>query len=261
MTDEFSRPLDGWPAQRKLSEVTEPLPSSPPPNPPGSRPPVLSPAARHMDALRGPAPARARAPLLDTLAVAPAPVPRPVATKTTPKAASRLLHPVSAGGPGQFDDSWVPATAIFTANPALRLAQLMTLGQGALALITGVSLIQHGMTLAKIGSGVNLATSASLARNYGIGIVIVGALFILGAMVVAHPSQIIRTLLTVFEVVALGLTLAAHFGGGSVLGFWTVVWMGSTGSALIPFAAMVGGQSAVIYLLAIHPPTYKAFAR
>lgn len=224
MPDKFSRPSDGWPAQRATAS------------------------------------GRPRAPLLDMPAVAPAPVPRPGSTRTAPTAASRLLHPAPAAGLGQLN-GWVPATTIFTPNPGVRLAQLMTMGQGALALITGVNLIQHGVTLEKIGSGVNLTASASLARNYGIGIIVVGALFILGATFVAHPSQIIRTLLAVFEVVALGLTLAAHFGGGSVLGFWSVVWMGSTGSALIPFGAMVGLQSAVIYLLAIHPPTYRALAR
>ena len=150
---------------------------------------------------------------------------------------------------------------MFRANQGLRLAQLIALTQGTTALITGINLIQGGMTLERMGSGVNLTTSAWLARNYGIGVVIVGALIILGATFVAHPSQIIRTLLVVFEVFALCLTLAAHFGGGSVVGFWTVLWMGATGSALVPFGAVVGLQSAVIYLLAIHPPTYKAFAR
>ena len=158
-------------------------------------------------------------------------------------------------------DEELPARRPFTANDGLRIAQLVVLVQAALALVTGFNLVQGGMSLARLGSGVNLPASTSLASNYGIGIVIIGLLFIAGAVLITIPSQIIRTLLALLEIVALGLTLTAHFGGGSVLGLATVLGVGSSGSALVPFGAVVGLQSAAIYLLAMHPATYRAFDR
>ena len=149
----------------------------------------------------------------------------------------------------------------FASNPALQLAQAVLAAQSLLAFITAIDLIRGATSLAQLGTGANLGATSSLATHYAIGIIVIGALLLIGTLVVSHPSQIARTLLVVLEVIALGLTVAAHFGGASVLPVWTVLGMGVTGSAVIPFGAVVGLQSAVIYLLAIHPPTYRAFAR
>ena len=88
----------------------------------------------------------------------------------------------------------------------------------------------------------------------------IAVVLLLSLVTVSLPSQIVRGLLSVLEIVMLGVTLAAHFGGGSVLGFVTVLTMGASGGAIIAFGGVVAIQSAVIYLLAIHPPTYRAFA-
>lgn len=160
-----------------------------------------------------------------------------------------------------MSDAELPPPRPFTANDGLRIAQLVVLAQAALALVTGFSLVQGGMTLARLGSGVNLPASTSIAANYGIGVVVIGLLLISGAILITIPSQTIRALLALLEIVVLGLTLAAHFGGGSVLGFVTVLGVGASGGALVPFGAVVGLQSAAIYLLALHPATYRAFDR
>lgn len=46
-----------------------------------------------------------------------------------------------------------------------------------------------------------------------------------------------------------------------MLGFVTVLAMGAEGSGLVPFGAVIGIEAAIVYLLAFHPPTYRAFAR
>ncbi|MBV8529362.1 MAG: hypothetical protein JOZ75_13710 [Candidatus Dormibacteraeota bacterium] len=183
------------------------------------------------------------------------------ASTTAPRPAARLLHappPFATAGRGGLA---LAGRSIFAPSFALRAAQLAVAAQSVIALTTGINLIRGSTSIAQLGSGVNLPATPSLAAHYGIAIVMLGALMLTGAVVVSYPSQIVRTLLVVIEVVALGLTLAAHFGGGSVLGFATVIGTGATGSALIPFGAVVGLQSAVVYLLAIHPPTYGGFAR
>lgn len=155
----------------------------------------------------------------------------------------------------------VAAPRVFVANRGLRLAQAAVLGQGVLGIVTAVELVRGTASLARIGSGVAIPTTPLLAAHYAVGVLVIASLLILCAVAVAVPSQIVRSLLAVFELLFLGLTLAAHFGGGSVLGFATILAMGTSGSAIIPFAGVVAIQSAVIYLLAIHPPTYAAFAR
>ena len=135
------------------------------------------------------------------------------------------------------------------------------LAQGVLAIVTAIELIRGTTTLARIGSGVTISTTQSLSTHYAIGVLVIASLLVLGALTVSVPSQIVRSLLAVFEILFLGLTLAAHFGGGSVLGFATILGMSASGSAIIPFGGVVAIQSAVIYVLAIHPATYKAFAR
>lgn len=131
-----------------------------------------------------------------------------------------------------------------------------------MALITGSNLVQSASTLNRIDTGVTLSRTSTIAMRYGIGILVIGALVIVGGVVVSHPSEIARWLLVLLEVVMLGATLAAYFGGGSVLGFVTVLSLGASGAALLlPIGAVVGMQAAIIYLLGLHPPTYSAFAR
>ena len=185
-------------------------------------------------------------------------VPRPSAASSSPRPAATLLHAPSAVKAGSLGVSARPA---FASNPALQLAQAVLAAQSLLAFVTAIDLIRGATSLAQLRTGVNLDPTMSLATHYAIGIIVIGALLLIGAVVVSHPSQTVRTLLVVLEVIALGLTLAAHFGGGAVFPLWTVMSMGATGSAVIPFGAVAGLQSAVIYLLALHPPTYRAFAR
>ena len=175
--------------------------------------------------------------------------------------AARLLHGAPQSLLEQPRGAVLPAHSPFQANPGLRLAQLAVLAQSALAIITAINLMRGTTSLAHLATGLTIATSASLATNYGIGIVLIGAVLLLGGITVSTSSNIVRTLLALLEIVLLGVTLAAHFGGGSVLGFVTVLAMGAGGSAIFPFGVVVGLQSGVIYLLAIHPPTYRAFAR
>ncbi len=171
-----------------------------------------------------------------------------------------MLHP-AAEQSGQPNGGMLPTRRSFTANPALRLAQLALLAQGAIGLSNEIGLLRGTMGLSHLGSGVNLDVTASLTTNYGTGIAVICGVLILGGLLVSLPSQIIRSLLVILEIVALGVTLAAHFGGGSVLGFVTVLTLGASGSGMVAFGAVVGIQSAVIYLLGMHPPTYKAFDR
>lgn len=228
------------------------VPDQPPPPP---RPPVGLPPARFAPPSNGTAPASAP-PGSST-----APRTRQAGDRQPPPPpAARLFHAAPLVRAAQPAIPVVPARPRFEANPGLRLAQLAVLTQIVIAVICAVELIRGSLTLAQLGSGVTLSTSATLAANYGIGIAVIAAVLLLGLLTVSLPSQIVRTLLAVLEILLLGLTLAAHFGGGSVLGFATVLAVGASGSAVIPFGGVVALQSAAIYLLAIHPPTYRAFA-
>ena len=174
--------------------------------------------------------------------------------------AARLLHGTPPSVMEQPRGAVLPTHSPFQANPGLRLAQLAALTQSTLAIITAVGLIRGTTSLAQLGAGVMLPDSVSLAANYGKGVAAIATVLILGAITVSVPSLIARSLLAILEIVMLGVTLAAHFGGGSVLGFVTVLTLGASGSAIVSFAGVVAMQSAVIYLLAIHPPTYRAFS-
>ena len=226
--------------------MTEELPGWVTP-PPGSRR-TIAPLAPPERSLIGGEPATARVRF-----------PRPSGASAPPGPAARLLH--AAAPTVQAGNRVAASRPAFASNPAVQLAQAVLAAQSLLAFITATGILRGATSLAQLGSGVNLDSTTSLATHYAIGIIVIGALLLIGALLVSHPSQIARTLLVVLEVFALGLTLAAHFGGGSVFGLWTVLGMGATGSAVIPFGALVGLQSAVIYLLAIHPPTYRALAR
>lgn len=133
--------------------------------------------------------------------------------------------------------------------------------QAVLAAVTGVSLIRGTLLVSQLHTGVNLTLTRDITTHFGVGILVLAVLLIVLASAVAVPSQWARALLAVVEAFGLGVTLAAHFGGGSVLGFVTVLTMGVGGSALIPFGAVIGIEAGVVYVLAIHPPTYRAFSR
>ena len=247
-TDPGRRP-DQWPAEtrtRAPRSTGPPLPNNtaaaaaPPPVVP--RPAKWAGPAAVAPPARPPRPAQSR--------YIQGPPPGPPAARMLHSAPRSANHGAAVGGPQAF-----------VANPALRLAQVAVLAQGALAIVTAVELIRGTTTLARIGSGVTISTTQSLATHYAIGVLVIASLLVLGALTVSVPSQIVRSLLAVCEVVFLGLTLAAHFGGGSVLGFATILGMSASGSAIIPFGGVVAIQSVVIYVLAIHPATYKAFAR
>ena len=170
-------------------------------------------------------------------------------------APSPQLSPDGSGGPA-------PATRSgFHANPGLLLAELALLTQGALAIATGVNVIRGATSLALLGSGVNMTPSSDVAGHFGFGIIVIAVAVIALTGAVNLPSQWVRALLTVLEVVGLGAALAAHFGGGTVLGFVTVLAMGASGSALVPFGVVIGIQAVAIYFIAIHPATYRAFSR
>ena len=186
---------------------------------------------------------------------------RDAADRPVARPAAQRLHPYQPaprqGGVGAV----MPGAAPFHANPLLRLAQLAVLAQTVLAVMTGISLITGAESLAKISAGVTLTAGSTIATRYAVGIlVIAGLLAVLTAMTNA-PWRAARAALVVVETVMLGVTLAAHFGGGSVLGLVSVLAMGASGSALIPVGAVVGLQALAVYALAIHPPTYRAFAR
>lgn len=243
---------DQWPAEtrtRAPRSQAPPVPNgrtaaaAPPPTPTVPRP------------VKQPEPVSLAAPV-----VRPAPLSQSRSVQRPPAAppAARMLH-FAAHSPSHT--AAVAGPQAFIANPALRLAQAAVLAQGVLAIVTAVELVRGTTTLARIGSGVTISTTQSLATRYAIGVLVIASLVILGAVTVSVPSKIVRSLLTVLEVVLLGLTLAAHFGGGSVLGFATILAMSASGSAIIPFGGVVAIQSAVIYVLAIHPATYRAFAR
>jgi hypothetical protein len=149
----------------------------------------------------------------------------------------------------------------FQANATLRLAQLAALTQAAVAVIAGANLVGGSTMLTDIHTGVNLTQDSALDTRYGIGILVIAALIIALTVVVAHPSKIARALLVILEVLGISAALAVHFGGGSVFGFVAVLALGAGGATLLPFGAVVGIEAALIYLLAIHPPTYMAFRR
>ncbi|MGH7687155.1 MAG: hypothetical protein ACREN2_10115 [Candidatus Dormibacteria bacterium] len=149
----------------------------------------------------------------------------------------------------------------FHVNPAAALADLAALAQAALAILTGIGLIRGTDVFTKLDTGVNLTLSSDSAAHFGVGIIVIGVVVIVLASTVALPSQWARALLVLVEAFGLGVTLAAHFGGGSVLGFVTLLALGAGGSALIPFGAVIGIEAGIVYVLAIHPPTYRAFAQ
>lgn len=194
-------------------------------------------------------------------ATPPVTLPRPSNGKQPPPPpAARLFHSTPLIRGAQPAVPFVPARPRFEANAGLRFAQLAILTQTVLAVITAVGLLRGSMKLVQLGSGVTLSSSASLAGNYGKGIAVIAGVLLLGVVTVSLPSQIVRGLLSVLEIVMLGVTLAAHFGGGSVLGFVTVLTMGASGGAIISFAGVVALQSVTIFFLAMHPPTYRAFS-
>lgn len=240
-----------WPAERSMG-----TPASA-----STAPKTAMPIATTRGVNRSAAPQGASAEPSAPVAPAPMRFPRPAATQSQAAPAARMLHSATRPLGPQPAGAVVSVHQPFQANPALRLAQLAILTQSALGITTAVNLIRGTMGLARLTPELTLSTTASFADSYGKGIAAIAAVLILGVIAVSLPSQIVRSLLVVFEVVLLGVTLAAHFGGGSVLGFVTVLTLGASGSAIIPFGGVVALQSAAIYLLAIHPPTYRAFSR
>ena len=92
---------------------------------------------------------------------------------------------------------------------------LAELAQAVFAIVTGISLIRDTMFLTQLHTGVNLAPSTELGAHYGVGVLVIAVLIIGLISIVAVPAQWARALLVVLEVFGLGVTLAAHFGGGS----------------------------------------------
>lgn len=134
-------------------------------------------------------------------------------------------------------------------------------GQAALGVVTGLNLVRGAMPLTQLGTGVNLTLSSDVTAHFGVGILVIAWVIIVLAGAATLPSQTARAVLAILEVFALGVTLAAHFGGGSVLGFVTVLVLGANGTALLPFGVVIGIEAGLVYLLAIHPATYRAFSR
>lgn len=252
----------------------------PPTIDPGGQQPGQWPAGRRMTASSTPAPAPATGRPVSEASIAPSsrtiggepisaaplarpqPLPRPrPSAQPSRSPAARMLHAAPRTPGTQSSGTVVAAHQPFRSNPALQLAQLAILAQSALGATTAVNLMRGTKTLGQLASGVTMSSSSSLADNYGKGVAVMAAVLILGVITVSLPSQIARALLALLEFLMLCVTLAAHFGGGSVLGFVTVLTAGASGSALIPFSGVIALQSATIYLLAIHPPTYRAFAR
>ena len=234
---------------------------------PGRPAPTTAPASKALPiattlaAVRSTASEAAAAKPPPPVALAPVRFPRPATSQSQAVPAARMLHSASRALGGRPAGAIVLARQPFHANPALRVAQLAILAQSALGIMTAVRLIRGTISLANVASGVTMSTSAALTANYAKGIAAVSGALILGVITVSLPSQTVRALLAVFETVLLGVTLAAHFGGGSVLGFITVLTIGASGSAIIPFAGIVALQCVAIYVLSMHPPTYRAYAR
>lgn len=181
------------------------------------------------------------------------------ATPRPSRPAALMLHPYQPLRQWDGGGAELQTAPPFRANPMLRLAVLAVLAQAVLAALTGIGLINGAISPARIGSGVTLTAGSMIAMRFGIGILVIAVLLVMFAALTVDHWQAARGALVVVETIALGVTLAAHFGGGSVLGFVTVVAMGVSGSALIPFGAVIGVQAFVVYALALHPATYRAF--
>ncbi|MGH7687135.1 MAG: hypothetical protein ACREN2_10015 [Candidatus Dormibacteria bacterium] len=148
----------------------------------------------------------------------------------------------------------------FHANLILRVGQLAALVQAGFGVFTGARIITRQLSITHLGSGVSYGNvSQSTATGYGVTVIVVATVVALAALLVTRPSTIARWLVGLYEAVALGFTLAAYAGGGSVLGGVTVIVMAAGGVAVIPVVAVMGMQAGIAYALAVHPPTYSDF--
>lgn len=196
----------------------------------------------------------------------PAPPPAPAGTGTPPRPPAWRLNAYgspqpSQQGAGPRRQAPPPRSPPFQPNLLLRVAQLAAVAQGGMGVFTGINVIRGAVPLRDIAAGVNLSgASHSTATGYGIATIIAGGLVIVAAILMGRPSTIARVAVALWTVVAFGVSLAAFYRGGSVLGFVTVIVFAATGGAIVPAAAVLSIDAVIFYALALHPATYRAFA-
>jgi len=143
----------------------------------------------------------------------------------------------------------------------LILAQLAAVVQGVLGVVVGVDIIRLDLGFAQQLGRVYPGGAHRVFVSYGVAVVILALLMIVAAVFVSRRSQLARWSLAAWEGVMLGLTLLTLLGYGLLFGFLTVLAVSVGSAAGAPVAVVIGLEVLVLYALAVHPPTYEAFAR
>jgi hypothetical protein len=150
----------------------------------------------------------------------------------------------------------------FERNGMLVLAQLLAIVQGILALVTGINIIRADVFFNNLSPGFLVPGAVNgIVVTWGVSVLIIAILLIIGGIRTGHPSQVARWLLAVWEIVAFLTILATLAGGGLGLGFLTLFAAAAGGVGFAPVFVVLAIQALIIYGLVIHPATNRAFAR
>lgn len=148
------------------------------------------------------------------------------------RAAMRLHGPISLS-------QGVPAQVRFKRNVALLLAQLVAITQGVLGIIDGVHAL-HGK---------NGASSAAT--------IVIGVAVIIAAVAVVRPSHAARSLLVLWELIAMLFTIGVLLHAHDV----APLLVSAAGMGVAQPLVALALELVVLYGLLLHPATRVAFAR
>jgi hypothetical protein len=149
----------------------------------------------------------------------------------------------------------------FTRNAMLVIAQLLVITQGVFTVITGVQLIRQGLAAGAVFKA--LGAERAVISVVTVGGLTAGAGVLLGlaGMFVGRPSPGLRWLITVWEIAVLTATVLALTMSGPIVGLLVLGVALVSGLGFVSVAAALAIEAAIIYALAVHPATYRAFAR
>lgn len=169
-----------------------------------------------------------------------------------PAYAPQSLPPLPYSGTSQLRER-------FQRNPILAVAQIAAVVQGCLAVLSGIRLFRFEVGINRIVSALALP-GANGFPTVSVGLIVIGVLVIIVAALIGRPSPVARWLLTLWEVVIFLFTLAlVAFGQGIVPLTVDAVLVG--GGAVVDPIVVLALQGFIIYGLAVHAATYRAFAR
>ena len=147
----------------------------------------------------------------------------------------------------------------FQRNPILAVAQIAAVVQGCLAVLTGIRLFRFEVGINRIVSALALP-GASGFPTVSVGMIVVGILVIIVAVLIGRPSPVARWLLTLWEVVIFLFTLVLLAFNQGIMPVTVYAVLVGGGGVVDPLVVLALAGF-IIYGLAVHPATYRAFAR